>query len=235
MHHHLFLFVLTMAIVAGAGCGQIKTQENAEAKTLTAENAKTAENKDIIKNSAYSAVSAVNWVPASPGRNPHAMRQERSERTGISNGAGSRTAATDQSMADNEPPLLLGDEPPLSVDNSPNAGPGADNSRCFVCHVNYMQEVLAARHARANIGCKDCHGEGDAHIADESWASGGTGTPPDIMYPRAKINAACMTCHPKDKIDTEQHQVLFASTAEGKVCTDCHGNHRLTHRRCKWK
>jgi hypothetical protein len=163
------------------------------------------------------------------------MRQERSERTGISNGAGSRTAATDQSMADNESPLLLGDEPPLLVDNSPNAGPGADNSRCFVCHVNYIQEVLGARHARANIGCKDCHGEGDAHIADESWASGGTGTPPDIMYPRAKINAACMTCHPKDKIDTEQHQVLFASTAEGKVCTDCHGNHRLTHRRCKWK
>lgn len=136
-------------------------------------------------------------------------------------------------------PLLLDDEPLLLPDDSTDAdrsaSPVADNSRCFVCHINYMQEALAVGHARANIGCKDCHGESDAHIADESWASGGNGTPPDIMYPRAKINAACMTCHSRDKIDTEQHQVLFASTAEEEVCTDCHGKHRLTQRRCKWK
>jgi len=158
-------------------------------------------------------------------------------------------------ITDDKAPLLLDDEPFLlfddRTDTAPSAGAGADNSRCFVCHINYMQEVLAVTHARANIGCKDCHGESDTHIADESWASGGTGTPPDIMYPRAKINPACMTCHPRDKINTEQHQVLFASppyvwrasTAEGprfagtqeRVCTDCHGKHRLTHRRCKWK
>jgi len=196
MQRHSFLLVLTMAVVAGTGCEQIKTRKN---RTVDAE------------------------VQAS-----------------------SRTAATDQSMADNEHLLLLGDEFPLLVDNSPNAGPGADNSRCFVCHVNYMQEALAARHAQANIGCKDCHGESDAHIADESWASGGTGTPPDVMYARANINPACMACHPKDKIGTEQHESLFADptppervrrpdTAQKKVCTDCHGNHRLTHRRCKWK
>ena len=70
MHHHHILFVLTMAIVAGAGCGQIKTQENPEAKTLTAENAKTAENKDIIKDSAYSAVSAVNKGRVLTGGSP---------------------------------------------------------------------------------------------------------------------------------------------------------------------
>jgi len=147
----------------------------------------------------------------------------------------SRTLAADHPMADNEPPLLLGDEPALLPDNSPNAVPWADNSRCFVCHVNYMQAVLDASHARANIGCKDCHGESDAHIADESWASGGTGTPPEVMYPRAKINPACMACHPKDKIGTEQHTSVFAGAAVEKVCTDCHGNHRLTNRRCKWK
>jgi len=185
MHHLLFGFVLTMAIVAGAGCEQIKTQENpnidAEAPT------------------------------------------------------DSKNVATNQPMADNEHLLLLGDEFPLLVDNSPNAGPWADNSRCFVCHVNYMQDVLAASHAGANIGCKDCHGESDAHIADESWASGGTGTPPEVMYPRAKINPACMACHPKDKIGTEEHQSVVAGTGAEQVCTDCHGNHRLTHRRCKWK
>ena len=127
--------------------------------------------------------------------------------------------------------LLLEDEPAGGVSN----GPGAENSRCFVCHVNYMQEKLATTHAKANISCATCHGPSDAHIADESWASGGNGTAPDRMYTRDKINAACMACHPKDKVDTPQHMAVLADTEGKKVCTDCHGNHRLPQRRCKWK
>ena len=137
-----------------------------------------------------------------------------------------------------ETPLLLDDEPLLLLDDESEAdqsdGPGADNSRCFVCHINYMQEDIAVIHARADIGCAGCHGESDEHIADESWASGGNGTAPDIMYPRPKINPFCMGCHPKDKIDTDQHKPLFENL-EKKVCTDCHGNHRLEVRKCKWK
>ncbi|MBA7686826.1 hypothetical protein ES703_95285 [subsurface metagenome] len=98
-----------------------------------------------------------------------------------------------------------------------------------------MQEDIAVIHARVNISCADCHGDCDAHIADESWAWGENGTPPGIMYPPAKINPFCMGCHPKAEIDTEQHKPLFAGTAEKKYCTDCHGNHRLAHRKCKWK
>jgi len=146
--------------------------------------------------------------------------------------------AREETTAD-EPPLLLDDEPPLLLDDDPDAessaGPGADNSRCFVCHINYMQEDIAVIHARADIGCNDCHGDSDEHIADESWASGGNGTAPDIMYPRPKINPFCMGCHPNDKIDAVQHEPLFADTAEKKYCTDCHGSHRLTRRKCKWK
>ena len=134
--------------------------------------------------------------------------------------------------ADNEPLLLLDDD---EEEFSPPAGAVADNSRCYVCHMNYIQEDIAVIHARANIGCADCHGDCDAHIADESWASGGNGTPPGIMYSPAKINPFCMGCHPRDKIDTEQHKPLFTSAREEKHCTDCHGNHRLAHRKCKWK
>jgi len=128
-------------------------------------------------------------------------------------------------------PLLLEDEP---ADGTAN-GPSADNSRCFVCHVNYMQEEIAVTHAKAGISCAKCHGASDAHIADESWASGGNGTAPDIMYTRNKIDLSCMACHPKDKIDTPQHQEVLADTPGEKVCTDCHGKHRLPQRRCKWK
>ena len=141
-------------------------------------------------------------------------------------------------VAEEEAPLLLDDEPLLLLDDEPDAGqldgPQADNSRCFVCHVNYMQEDIAVIHARADIGCAACHGESDEHIADESWASGGNGTAPDIMYPRPKINPFCLDCHTRDKIDTEQHKPLFANF-EKMVCTDCHGSHRLEVRKCKWK
>ncbi len=127
--------------------------------------------------------------------------------------------------------LLLEDEPTGGASD----GPGADNSRCFVCHVNYMQEKLAATHATASLSCAACHGPSDAHIADESWASGGNGTAPDRMYTRDKINSSCMACHPKDKIDTPQHTAILANLSGQKVCTDCHGDHRLPRRRCKWK
>ena len=179
-------------------------------------------------------------VMACAGMGCEQTEGEREPKPSLGPVASQGTTADDEPLLlDDEPPLLLDDEPPLLLDDEPqvepSAGPAADNSRCFVCHINYMQEDIAVTHARANIGCKDCHGDSDAHIADESWASGGNGTAPDIMYPWPKINPFCMGCHPKDKIDTVQHEPLFADTAEKKYCTDCHGSHRLTRRKCKWK
>jgi hypothetical protein len=131
-------------------------------------------------------------------------------------------------MKDAGGPLLLDDEPLLLLEDAPQASAaplgGADNSRCYVCHINYVQEDITLIHAKANIGCANCHGDSDAHIADESWASGGNGTPPDRMFTQPQINASCMDCHPK------------ATLGQGKkYCTDCHGNHRLAERRCRWK
>jgi hypothetical protein len=133
---------------------------------------------------------------------------------------------------DQEPLLLLdGGEKRPAVP----AGPVADNSRCFVCHLNYVQEDIAARHARANIGCVNCHGNCDAHIADESWASGGNGTPPGILYTRDKVNPFCFGCHSRDKLPALHHAAFLAGTAKETYCTDCHGQHRLAQRKCKWK
>lgn len=155
-----------------------------------------------------------------------------------------KPTASSEVMADPEPttdeePLLLDDEQLLLLDDNTNeefsTESMADNSRCFVCHINYMNEDIAVTHSKANMGCAYCHGKSDEHIADESWASGGNGTAPDIMYPRAKINPFCMGCHAREKIDTEQHKPLFADNNEEKYCTDCHGDHRLTERKCKWK
>ena len=109
-------------------------------------------------------------------------------------------------------------------------GPLADNSRCHVCHINYSEEKLAVTHARAEIGCEQCHGKSYDHCGDEDNI-----TPPEIMYPVEKINPACMGCHTKEKIDTDQHKAVQAALAANeKVCTDCHGEHRLEYRTRKW-
>ena len=143
--------------------------------------------------------------------------------------AGSEQKPSQQSAA--------GDEPLLLLDDGPGAVPadasGADNSRCEVCHVNFVIEEMAVVHARKDIGCADCHGECDAHIADESWASGGPGTPPEIMYPPERIDSACEECHethraPARMILERWHERCPDKTNPSNiVCTDCHGHHRM--------
>jgi hypothetical protein len=126
------------------------------------------------------------------------------------------------------PAALL--EGPGKVPSSvpPPEGPVADNSRCHVCHINYEEEDLAVNHAKANIGCEDCHGASDAHCSDEDNI-----TPPDIMYPRDDLNSFCLKCHAADKL-SDVHQPILAGTAEEKYCTDCHGQHRLGYRTRHW-
>ena len=152
-------------------------------------------------------------------------------------GAGVGTLAACQHRASQE---HLGSLEPLSqVAEAPAEGdplglsakPVADNRRCHVCHMNYEDEELAVTHAQANVGCMHCHGASDAHCADENNI-----TPPEIMYPAVKINAACMACHSRDKIDILPHKILFKATTAGKKkhCTDCHGDHRLGYRTQHW-
>jgi hypothetical protein len=156
--------------------------------------------------------------------------------------AGWQQPDKDRPEPKDEKPLLLDDEPLLLDDDDEEpSGPVADNSRCHVCHLNYMQEKLAVVHAQANIGCAKCHGESDEHIADESWASGGNGTAPEIMYLREKIDPACEKCHKAHDVPAAEVVARWVKRRPAKaapktvVCTDCHGQHRLTKRMCKWK
>ncbi len=141
--------------------------------------------------------------------------------------------SSDKVVAESDAPLLLEDEP-LLLDDADDTAEGADNSRCHVCHINYTMDDLAITHAKAGMGCASCHGASDEHIADESWASGGNGTAPDTMFPKDKINAFCLGCHQADKLPEDTHKSVLAKDTD-KVCTDCHGDHRLPNRKCKWK
>ncbi len=124
---------------------------------------------------------------------------------------------------------------PRMPDEAKNAGDSstpptrpADNSRCHVCHINYEDEELALQHVKANIGCVACHGESYAHTGDEANV-----TPPDIMYPKERINPSCLKCHATEKL-SDVHKPTLAGTAEEKYCTDCHGEHRLGYRAVRW-
>jgi hypothetical protein len=124
--------------------------------------------------------------------------------------------------------------------SKPNPGFVA-NQFCYACHANFQGETLEAGHAKAGIGCERCHGESDRHRSDEANI-----TPPELMYPRAKINPTCMMCHPRDSIkDVDSHKVILAGAAtvldEEKpdapltVCTDCHAkNHKMNVRITRW-
>lgn len=84
--------------------------------------------------------------------------------------------------------------------------------------MNYAVEKLAVSHAQANVGCEKCHGASNAHCSDEDNI-----TPPDIMYAPEKINASCKSCHPDGKL-----------AGGKKYCTECHGEHKLSHRTRQW-
>jgi hypothetical protein len=105
--------------------------------------------------------------------------------------------------------------------------PAADNSRCYVCHLNLEDETLVSVHAKGGIGCMKCHGECDDHCGDE-----GHETPPEIMYPKEKIADACLKCHLEVKPPPGFQPPANASTT--RTCSECHFGHRLTKRERVW-
>jgi len=115
------------------------------------------------------------------------------------------------------------------------------NVFCSACHYGFSDEELARTHEKAGIGCERCHGESERHRSDENNI-----TPPEIMYPKAKINPTCMMCHPKHEIrHVADHKMLLESTEtifdsaddndDQIYCTGCHAeDHRINVRTIRW-
>ena len=138
-------------------------------------------------------------------------------------------------------PLVVDKDAPLLLSETKESYTGAStqaavaNAACFVCHSNYEAEPLVRRHIAANVGCADCHGKSYAHRNDENNI-----TPPDIMYPREKIEQMCGKCHIRHDISAARITALLQQRRQDKeepreiVCTDCHGSHRLKLRSVRW-
>jgi hypothetical protein len=115
------------------------------------------------------------------------------------------------------------------VTSVPSMGLVADNSRCFVCHINYQDEKMVVKHAAKNIGCELCHGTCDDHCNDENNI-----TAPDKFYTREEGNKLCLACHDPKNMNQVIHKNILAGTFERKYCGDCHGDHRLPNRTRHW-
>ena len=109
----------------------------------------------------------------------------------------------------------------------------ADNSYCYVCHADFESEKFAGVHKAAGVSCVACHGDSEKHADDEEHL-----TAPDVMYPKNKINASCTTdeCHSVTVMKEPLGHRSFYADAESskKLCTDCHGKHRVPERTRTW-
>lgn len=159
-------------------------------------------------------------------------------------GASSVRAAEqqEQKKADKLPPLTVDSSAPLLLDEGTKpagdkavAPSVAENAACYVCHSNYQEEELVTLHAAGDTGCIDCHGKSYKHRNDENNT-----TPPDVMFPREKIEDACGKCHethnaPAARVIARLRERMPRLTeVEQATCTDCHGHHRLARRTVRW-
>jgi len=98
---------------------------------------------------------------------------------------------------------------------TPAHKPAAGNA-CLACHASFADEPIVRIHAKKTIGCARCHGESTAHIEQQGAA------PPDRVIRHADVDKSCGHCH------THGCKSATGRAAAGiRVCTDCHGEHRL--------
>ncbi|MCP4452451.1 MAG: cytochrome c3 family protein [Planctomycetes bacterium] len=138
-------------------------------------------------------------------------------------------------IMDDDEPLLLLEEPKEEDKSAAEIQALAESQPCFVCHVNYQKEGLAAKHAKMGFSCVTCHGDSFAHRNDENNT-----TPPDIMYPANQIGKKCLTCHKTHDAPARKVIARWQTRCPDKtdpktiLCTDCHGQHRLKIRTVRW-
>jgi hypothetical protein len=136
------------------------------------------------------------------------------------------------------PPLVISKDAPMLLDTPADKKQPSYlniNDACYVCHGNFREEEMAVAHAKEKTGCIDCHGESLEHRNDEDNI-----TPPDIMFPAAKIDEGCQECHDEHKAWAKDVLTRWKERCPEKtefatlVCTDCHGYHRLKQRVVRW-
>ena len=104
---------------------------------------------------------------------------------------------------------------PMRVDPpTPAANPLAG---CRMCHVDVEDEFVGSAHFDGNVGCTNCHGSSEGHLADEN-----NEVKPDELFAREDVDRLCGACHA-----CARRSEAGARPTLPPVCIDCHGPHSL--------
>ena len=87
---------------------------------------------------------------------------------------------------------------------------------CVMCHVDVEYEYVGSPHFAKQMGCRQCHGPSEGHIADEN-----NDVKPDGVFNKENVEDLCGTCHPV----SAGPELSFSSGSHALGCTDCHGYH----------
>ena len=163
----------------------------------------------------YPAVGAIVLLSCTPANSP--------EPAEVSVAA---PAENESEVSSGPPPLVVDTSEPLlledpSEDQAATTKAAGENMACFVCHANYMGEFLTEHHAKASVGCVNCHGDSFAHRNDENNT-----TPPEIMYSAEKIDPFCKGCHDAHDVPPKKIIATWMKQKSKKPNVTCKGCHK---------
>ena len=111
-----------------------------------------------------------------------------------------------------------------------------EGNHCVSCHEterlpislgHSFEEWHASAHARAGVGCEQCHG-GDPSVSDAAAAHRGVlpAMEADSMVHTRRIAATCGACHPKELAAYRGtiHARQVQERGTGATCFTCHGS-----------
>ncbi|MHC4185085.1 MAG: multiheme c-type cytochrome [Planctomycetota bacterium] len=113
---------------------------------------------------------------------------------------------------------------PLDPDRLPSKEGTNPLAGCLQCHVDVEVEHLWSKHhSVSNMGCIECHGPSEGHLADEN-----NEVKPDQAFARKDVDRLCSTCH---KCSRKMPRGWTKTPPEKlAVCTECHAAHRFAMR-----
>ncbi len=121
----------------------------------------------------------------------------------------------------------LSAEPARSDSTGEETNPLGANAACYVCHIPFVKEELSKTHLKAKVPCTKCHGLSAGHANDEDIGA----TPPDVLFPRNRIDKSCRECHKGHNVPAREVVARFLvrklPLGRTAVCTDCHGRHKI--------
>ena len=135
--------------------------------------------------------------------------------------ASCRNEAPDAPARSQSPGTTIAAPAKLLESTPADAEPPAANplGGCDMCHVDVEDELTGNAHHAEGVGCVECHGPSEGHVADEN-----NEVLPDRVFARKDVDSFCEKCHECSRPTAAEP----ATTPEDrKVCTECHGAHDL--------